>query len=84
MLARAAVEDREDARLARVRRGALDFETLAARRAQRLQVDLPGCVACEGDGKGAAGEDEVFEVGALFYEVADFVLWPVSYDSDSN
>jgi hypothetical protein len=58
-----------------VRRGSLDLETLAARRTQRLKVDFPGCVAGEGDGEGAAGEDEVFEVGALFDKVADFVLW---------
>lgn len=47
---------------------------MAARGAEALEVGFPGGVAGEGGGGAAAGEEEVFEVGALFDEGADFVL----------
>ena len=47
---------------------------MAARGAEALEVRFPGGVAGEGGRGAAAGEEEVFEVGALFDEGADFVL----------
>lgn len=47
---------------------------MAAGGAETLEVGFPGGVAGEGGGGAAAGEEEMFEVGALFDEGADFVL----------
>lgn len=60
---------------------------MAARGAEALEVRLPGGVAGEGGGGAAAGEEEVFEVGALFDEGADFVLegeWLVEFEEEGS
>ncbi len=74
MLDDGALEDAKGARVAGVRGGGADVEAAAALGAEPVEGALPGDVGEEVGGFRARGEDQVFVVGALGYEGADFFL----------